>query len=59
MIERIYKCDLCRETRDRKDMVPIRWESVSLQLVVADENKFGPAERHLCKDCIEAIKRLP
>jgi hypothetical protein len=55
MIERIYKCDLCKSTFQREDLVPIRWNG-SIGLVVADESTHGPMEKHLCRACIKGIK---
>jgi hypothetical protein len=63
MIDRTYSCDLCRQQSPRDKLVPIRWEPwvghVSRdRIVIADEGRTGPSERHLCRKCIQDIKDI-
>lgn len=57
MIERKYRCDLCRdEYTDMSRLIPIAWERA-----------FGPgpfhrgpdqSERHLCMSCLSSAAKL-
>lgn len=63
MIDRTYRCDLCRDSYDLTDLVPIRFEKNAEtgwvdHLYRASGIFSRECERHLCGRCINDIKRL-
>lgn len=57
MIERTYRCDLCRDQHPLEKLIPIRWGSDNHCSVA--EPVYGQSERHLCRRCIADIKAMP
>lgn len=57
MIERTYRCDLCRDQYPLEQLVQIRWDT-AMNIVVNDIDRHGQSERHLCRSCIADIKAM-
>lgn len=56
MVERIYKCDLCREKRDVEDLIGI-WYVGSPPFKIEKRHPTS-TEKHVCKDCLRELKNL-
>lgn len=55
MINRTYKCDLCRDRHEPEDLVGIEWSAGH----VISIKHARQTEHHLCQRCIDNIKRFP
>lgn len=53
-----YKCDLCKEPRDKSDVYTVYWRSPPLpqQYVLIETLSDNVIDRQICKTCIEMIK---
>lgn len=53
MLEKTYRCDLCRVVYDPEDMLPVRRVSGTIEKAVED---YSEADMHICKSCVRVIK---
>ena len=64
MIERTYRCNLCHDAHDQKEMVGLSWAptgerttlGASIEGWVRDYRLN--AETHLCKPCLRSIAKI-
>lgn len=51
-----YQCNLCRETKDKKQMIALYFKSATIpQRYVLDRSKIDDCDNHICEQCISII----
>ena len=54
MIERMYKCDLCSERREPRQLVGLYWENGrAIKEVLSHDS-----EHHICFACLSSLQRF-
>jgi hypothetical protein len=53
VIDRTYRCDLCRGARNLEDLTPLHWDHEGLR--EANGQERADCEHHLCHECRRAI----
>ncbi len=56
-IDRIYRCNLCRDKHDRGEMVGLHWQDWPGKGWV--ERPSHETENHLCMKCLSSLQALP
>ncbi len=57
-ITKTYKCDLCREVKDKNELVCLYWKSDIIPQQYIFTRAVDLADKHLCPTCIDLIKNL-
>lgn len=64
MIERTYRCNLCRDSHEQGDLIGIRWGNTgsrtTLGALIQGWAKDSPAntEHHLCESCMDSLVEI-
>lgn len=56
-----YKCDLCREVKDKKDLLQMYFRSAPLpqKYILEPVNEVtNVCDKHICIGCIEVVKEF-
>ncbi|MNO23668.1 hypothetical protein D3C76_134730 [compost metagenome] len=56
MIDRTYRCNLCREQHELRDMIGLHWSSWPKGWA---EKPPRETENHLCMKCLSTLQALP
>lgn len=56
MIDRTYRCDLCRDSYPANEMIGLHWQSWPKGWV---EKPAREVENHICAPCLSTLQHFP
>jgi hypothetical protein len=58
MIERTYRCDMCRDGHELSELIQVEWKGGESRDVLKVASPIVQSERHLCRNCIADIAAI-